>query len=67
MNTVLLEPPWYRQMWPWILIALPLSAVVACAITLWFVLQAPDREIARETVVPVNEVMSKSSVVPPKQ
>jgi len=54
-------------MWPWILIALPLSAVAACAITLWLVLRAPDREIARDAVMPVNEVMSKSSVVPPKQ
>jgi hypothetical protein len=65
MSTALLEPPWYKQFWPWILIALPASAVIACAITLWLVLQAPDREIAHESQV--NQVMGKSSVVPPKQ
>ena len=27
--------PWYRQLWPWLLISLPASAVVAGFITLW--------------------------------
>ncbi len=62
-----IEPPWQRQLWPWILIALPASAVIACAATLWLVLQNPDPEIAQAAAEPVNEVMSKSSVVPPKQ
>jgi hypothetical protein len=62
-----IEPPWYKQFWPWVLIALPSSAVIACAITLWFILQAPDREMAHDVpVVAVNEVLGKSSVVPPK-
>jgi hypothetical protein len=68
MNSAMLEPPWYRQMWPWILIALPSSAVIACAITLWFILQSPDREVAYDApIVAVNETLGKSSVVPPKQ
>jgi hypothetical protein len=67
MNATMIEPPWYRQLWPWILIALPASAVLACAVTIWLVLQSPDREVAHEIVVPVNEVLGKSSVVPPKQ
>lgn len=27
-------PPWYRQFWPWFLISLPATAVIACMITI---------------------------------
>jgi hypothetical protein len=30
-----LEPPWYKQGWPWFLIAWPATAVVAGCVTLW--------------------------------
>ncbi|CAH0533491.1 hypothetical protein VST7929_01361 [Vibrio stylophorae] len=30
-----MEQPWYRQFWPWVLIALPLSVVCASFFTLW--------------------------------
>jgi hypothetical protein len=60
--------PWHRQLWPWILIALPASAVIGCAITIWLVLQNPEYPIARDTnVAPVNEVLGKNSVVPPRE
>ena len=36
------QQPWYRQMWPWILIAIPASAVVASAITLWLAITHED-------------------------
>ena len=26
--------PWYKQVWPWILIALPSSAVIGCIISI---------------------------------
>ena len=59
--------PWYRQFWPWMLIALPASAVLGCALSIWLVLQKPDREVAEDTpVTPVNHVLGHSSVVPPK-
>jgi hypothetical protein len=32
--------PWYKQGWPWFLLALPLSAVVACMFTLWFAIDS---------------------------
>ena len=36
------EPPWYRQFWPWFIIALPASAVVASFFTLWLAISNPD-------------------------
>ena len=34
--------PWYRQFWPWFIIALPASAVVGGRITLWIAVQTSD-------------------------
>ena len=34
--------PWYRQFWPWFIIALPASAVVGGLTTLWIALQTTD-------------------------
>ena len=35
-------PPWYRQFWPWALIALPATAVIASIATLIIAMQNPD-------------------------
>lgn len=34
--------PWYRQFWPWFIIALPASAVVAGLYTVWIATQTSD-------------------------
>ncbi|MDJ0749883.1 MAG: FixH family protein [Woeseiaceae bacterium] len=34
--------PWYRQFWPWFIIALPASAVIAGFTTLWIAMQTTD-------------------------
>ena len=34
--------PWYRQFWPWFIIALPAAAVIASFITLWLAISRPD-------------------------
>ena len=39
---ILKSPPWYREPWPWILIMLPMSAVVASLITLWLAIKSAD-------------------------
>lgn len=33
--------PWYRQFWPWFIIALPTSAVIASFISLWLAVSNP--------------------------
>jgi len=35
-------PPWYRQFWPWFLIALPGCAVVASLFTIWLAVSSPN-------------------------
>lgn len=40
--------PWYRQFWPWFIIALPASAVVASFITLWLAVTNPDQLVISE-------------------
>ncbi len=39
--------PWYRQFWPWFIIALPASAVVAGLFTLWLAMQTSDSLVIR--------------------
>lgn len=34
--------PWYRQFWPWFLIALPASVVLASAVTVWLAVRSPN-------------------------
>jgi hypothetical protein len=34
--------PWYREPWPWVLIALPLLTVIASAVTFWLAVSHPD-------------------------
>jgi uncharacterized protein len=36
------EQPWYRQLWPWLLIALPTVAVCASIATLFIAMRDPD-------------------------
>lgn len=34
--------PWYRQFWPWFLIALPGSVIIASAVTVWLAVRTPN-------------------------
>lgn len=40
--------PWYRQFWPWFIIALPASAVIASFISLWLAISHPDQLVVNE-------------------
>lgn len=42
MHSMTQHSPWYRDYWPWFLISLPASAVVAGLITLWLAIQSDD-------------------------
>ena len=45
MNTIP-QTPWYRDPWPWILMAGPAAVVVAGAITLWIAFASADGLVA---------------------
>jgi hypothetical protein len=39
--------PWYRQFWPWFVIALPAASVIGGLATLWISLQSTDSLVLR--------------------
>lgn len=39
------QTPWYRQGWPWFLMALPATAVVAGLITLWIAISTDEGQV----------------------
>ena len=39
--------PWYRQFWPWFIMALPAASVVAGLTTLWISMQTTDSLVVR--------------------
>lgn len=41
-NAAAIVTPWYKQFWPWLIIALPASAVIAGFITLYLAINTPD-------------------------
>lgn len=41
--------PWYKQFWPWFIIMLPASAVVASVATLFIAINNPDYMVLEET------------------
>jgi hypothetical protein len=40
--------PWYKQFWPWFIIALPASVVVASFFTLWLAISNPDHVVVED-------------------
>jgi uncharacterized protein len=44
------EQPWYRQFYPWMLIALPACAVIGGFITLYLAISHPDALVRKDCV-----------------
>lgn len=44
--------PWYREPWPWVLIALPLLTVIASGFTFWLAVSHPDDLVAEPQEYP---------------
>ena len=40
--------PWYRQFWPWFLVALPVASVVLSFVTLYMALDGGDAVVPHE-------------------
>ena len=41
-----MNAPWYRQLWPWLLISGPASVLIAGAITMWLAFSTADGLVA---------------------
>jgi hypothetical protein len=42
--------PWYRNVWPWLLIVPPLGAVVGGAVTLYLAVSRPDALVRKDCI-----------------
>jgi len=49
MSTVIAKP-WYRHVWPWLLIIPPLGAVIGGGITLYLAISRPDALVRKDCV-----------------
>jgi len=43
--------PWWKQLWPWLLISGPAAAMIGCAITIWLAVNLYADKPLREGVV----------------
>ena len=46
---------WYRQFWPWFLIAIPLAGVVTASITATYAFTHPDAEVRKTNALPLDK------------
>ena len=54
--------PWYKQFWPWFIIALPLSAVIAGIATLIIAMQSPNAMVVDDYYkagLAINETLGR--------
>ena len=42
--------PWYRQLWPWLLMIPPTAAVIGGGITLYLAITRPDSVVSQDCV-----------------
>lgn len=47
--------PWYRQVWPWFLIAIPLAGVIMASITATFAYRYSDAEVRAPQAAPLDK------------
>lgn len=57
--------PWYKQFWPWFIIALPASVVIASFFTLWLAISNPDHLVVDEKEY--QQLKSELKAQPPAQ
>jgi hypothetical protein len=57
-----LRLPWYREPWPWLLMAGPALAVMASAVTLWLALKSDDGLVVDDYYkqgLGINQILSR--------
>jgi len=59
----LMAKPWYREPWPWILMAGPLMVIVASFCTLWLAIKSDDGLVADDYYkrgLAINQMLSRT-------
>ena len=46
-----INKPWWKQLWPWLLISGPAVAIIGCAITIWLAVNLYADKSLREGVM----------------
>jgi uncharacterized protein len=62
MNGNQMEKPWYREPWPWIIMAPPATAVIAGVITIWIAFSSADGLVADDYYkqgLAINRVLAR--------
>lgn len=47
--------PWYRQLWPWLLIAPPFASVIAGVALLWIAIASNDGLVTPDSARPASQ------------
>ncbi|CAJ0891308.1 hypothetical protein R20233_03561 [Ralstonia sp. LMG 32965] len=55
--------PWWREPWPWLLMAGPFIAIIGCGVTIWLATSHPDAVI-HDNVVRRGLVVEKPAAAP---
>ncbi|AEG69378.1 FixH family protein [Ralstonia solanacearum] len=55
--------PWWREPWPWLLMAGPFVAMIGCGVTIWLAATHPD-PVVQDNVVRRGLVVEKAVSVP---
>lgn len=62
MDDSVAAKPWYREPWPWILMAGPAAVIVAAMITLWLAIESSDGLVADDYYkrgLAINQTLSR--------
>ncbi|HJY76427.1 MAG TPA: FixH family protein [Burkholderiales bacterium] len=57
-----MSAPWYRQLWPWLLISGPAAVLVAGAVTIWIAFASADGLVAEDYYkqgMAVNKILAR--------
>jgi|APFre7841882724_1041349.scaffolds.fasta_scaffold44578_2 hypothetical protein len=49
------ERPWYRQFWPWLLIAIPLAGMIMASVTATYAWRYADVEVRQAAAPPLEK------------
>ena len=57
--------PWYKEFYVWMVIAGPVSAILACAVTAVYILQGPDAVVSENYYKEGLALAKEVTVAPP--